>query len=296
MKCPKCNSEKGFRSKQAVNPANVFEAAGPELVQCQSCGHGWNRETGEEMAMSTLGIPKPEANIEFGKFGDTTWQKLQLEVSDWALNNFGLQGAHQPMLGLIEEVGEFCSETEMVGKPDLDAMEDAIADQVIYVLNLCEICGLDFHKDIVAMNGPESLTDRELLGSLALGCQAVLKFDQRIRNMTFENRKAKLSVALGMWFRWASYQSGYHGFAPILPATIRVWEKVKKRDWRKNPGDADKVAAFEEQVQCKEFRSFADNQGQGIEFCLNNQGHNGPHRFQSDASTSFSRAPRSDNG
>lgn len=167
------------------------------------------------------------------------WAEMQAEVATWALHNFGDQGAHQPMMGLIEEVGEFIAarEQNLHLPKSRDEATDALADQAIYALNLCEKAGLSF-AIIAGANPPEPLTDGELLGCLSLACRAVLKHEQGIRGYDYGKRRDELKISLSMWFRWASYQPVHYCFSPLLPLTQAVWEQVRRRDWRKNPVDA----------------------------------------------------------
>ncbi len=188
-----------------------------------------------------------------------SWSVLQSEIADWSLHNFGLQLAHQPMLGLIEEVGEFLAAREQfvnIGSPAYilrrESLTDALADQTIYALNLCEIVGLDFQfmnqdfKPVFPDPSPASLnlSDAELLGTLALAARAVLKHEQSIRGYDDLRRKEELGVCLRNWLGWANFQVGAfcEEGRTLLGITRTVWDQVRKRDWKKNPRDANKVA------------------------------------------------------
>lgn len=184
----------------------------------------------------------------------TTWPQLQQEVTAWAFRNFGAQAAWQPMLGLIEEVGEFLAhrenpmfDTSGRSAHNLPEMEDALADQAIYALNLCDICGIKFGPDIVLFHSPEFLSDAQLLGALAAACHAVLKEAQGIRGYDRTKRREEVGVALALWYRWASAQHLTFRLRPLLDCTTIVWEQVRKRDWAKNPDDAHRRVASQEQ-------------------------------------------------
>lgn len=161
------------------------------------------------------------------------------------------------MLGLIEEVGEFVAarevwadhpyNTERIEKARAE-MQDAIADQCIYVLNLCETAGLQFYEfETEYNNAPDDLRDAQIIGALAAACHCVLKHEQGIRGMTKPLFQEKLYVALSLWYRWAAFQPTKFGFASILESTTKVWEEVRKRDWRKNPVSAN-LDASQKQV------------------------------------------------
>lgn len=167
------------------------------------------------------------------------WAELQSDVTLWATKNFGDGPAWQPMLGLIEEVGEYyAAENSLWAK---DEMVDALGDQCIYVLNLCEKVGVNFGRDI-ATQEPCKLTAKELMGCLALSSRAILKHSQAIRNFTWEVRRDHLLTSLGMWYRWASYEAAARTTTPLLEITQQIWANVRKRDWVKDPATAHKVA------------------------------------------------------
>lgn len=185
------------------------------------------------------------------------WQTIQSEVSAWALHNFGKQGAWQPMLGLTEECGEFMAAREILHgmvfhgapKPNVaiqEAMSDAIADQCIYACNLCEICGISL-REIADDALPGNLTDAQILGALAAASHAVLKFEQGIRGVDDTVRRSKLTMALSLWFSWASAQCLRFNLGNIDDCTRKVWMEVQKRDWRKNPVSANEDAASQKQ-------------------------------------------------
>jgi len=177
------------------------------------------------------------------------WQELQAEIAAWALHNFGVQGAWQPQLGLIEEVGEFLA---VVTSADLnlasiarrrDDMADALGDQCIYALNLAHIAGVAFREQVATdSNQSQLLTGHELLGALALGCHAVLKHAQGIRGMDDTRRADHLVISLGMWYRWAQAQCDTFGLPPLLDITNGIWAEVRRRDWRRNPQTAADLA------------------------------------------------------
>jgi len=165
-----------------------------------------------------------------------TWDLLQKEVSAWAVRNFGDTPAWMPMLGLVEEVGEYLA-AEVVGNQA--EMLDAIGDQTIYVLNLCEKVGIKF-GDITGP--PQELDAKELLGVLGVGCQAILKNAQAIRGFTWDKRRERMLVCLSMWHRWVASECQNYGMVVDLRQVVDgVWAKVKLRDWVKNPTDANLV-------------------------------------------------------
>lgn len=79
------------------------------------------------------------------------FQTLQLEAAVWEAKNFKQQKPHQPLLGVVEEVGELAhahlkSEQGIRKDEDLFAKKiDAIGDIVIYLAHYCVLNGIDFH-------------------------------------------------------------------------------------------------------------------------------------------------------
>ena len=167
---------------------------------------------------------------------DESWSAFQEQVSEWARRNFGSPGAYQPMLGLIEEIGEYFAADELAFVRDKqEKKEDAIADQVIYALNLADECGIQL-GDIIKIAYPQNFTERQLLGALALCSRAVLKHDQGIRGFDHAKRRVTMETGLRVWASWAQSQCGMMLAIPLYGCARRVWDDiVSKRDWKKNP-------------------------------------------------------------
>ncbi len=164
-----------------------------------------------------------------------TWAKLQREVSDWAARNFGENPPELLMLGIIEEIAEFFDPANL----SRESLCDALGDQAIYALNLCDKVGLDFAKDIANdLNQPQHFHERQMLGFLGLGCRAILKHAQGIRGMDSDARRAHLNMTVALWFRWAQGVAETYALPPMLDIVEDTWAKVQKRDWRKRPVDA----------------------------------------------------------
>lgn len=65
-----------------------------------------------------------------------TLEQLQAENRELQLHNFPDQLPHQPLLGIIEELGELQEATER------EDIADALADAVIYMANYASLNGL----------------------------------------------------------------------------------------------------------------------------------------------------------
>ena len=78
-------------------------------------------------------------------------QTLQAEASVWAAENFPNSKPYQPLLGVLEELGELAhahlkseqgirtSEDHFAGKVD------AVGDIIIYLAHYCVLNGIDLH-------------------------------------------------------------------------------------------------------------------------------------------------------
>ena len=80
---------------------------------------------------------------------------LQVQHSVWLDHNFPEQKAHQPLLGLAEEVGELCH-IHLKGEQHIreyaqgigsqawrDAAMDTVGDIVIFLVSYCNSVGID---------------------------------------------------------------------------------------------------------------------------------------------------------
>jgi NTP pyrophosphatase (non-canonical NTP hydrolase) len=166
--------------------------------------------------------------------GTMTLEIAQKEVVEWALRNFGEQGSYRPLMGMLEELGEFC---EARDRFDVKNMRDAIGDIGIYMLHYCAIRGWSMSElwdDRVGPTGPTMSTVKAL-------CHSQLKGEQNIRGGAARHDfllKKELSNLL-----WRMDQAAIDVGTDCLVLIYNIWEKVKQRDWQKNPNNADKVAA-----------------------------------------------------
>lgn len=163
---------------------------------------------------------------------EMTLETAQKEVGEWALRNFGEQSSYRPMLGMMEELGEFC---EARDRFDVKNMRDAIGDIGIYMLHYCAIRGWSMSElwdDRVGPTGPTMSAVKAL-------CHSQLKGEQNIRGGAARHDfllKKELSNLL-----WRMDQAAIDVGTDCLVLIYNVWEKVKQRDWQKNPNNADKV-------------------------------------------------------
>lgn len=180
------------------------------------------------------------------------------EVGQWAIYNFGDNnglGKIGPMLGAVEECGEFIEATEItavdepISEEQSAAMADAIADKWIFLFDFCSRSGVELVitqaqliEEMVDGQAREAgLLDRQchscvnlkLLGKLA---HANLKLTQRIRGIDPTEFRKRCSAILTELFLHDLEMTSYH----LCGFIEKTWLKVKARNWRDNPTDAHK--------------------------------------------------------
>lgn len=84
-----------------------------------------------------------------------TLRQLQKEQAEWRKYNFPNNQSYHPVLGVMEEWGEFCHallrlENGIKYSPDVcrDKMEDAVGDMVIFLASVCEFYGFDLQTAV----------------------------------------------------------------------------------------------------------------------------------------------------
>lgn len=76
-------------------------------------------------------------------------KNVQHELVEWSLHNFGDRPAWQPLLGLVEEVGELShaylkrAQGIRTNEDHNAQIRDAVGDILIYLLDFCNAEGVD---------------------------------------------------------------------------------------------------------------------------------------------------------
>lgn len=163
---------------------------------------------------------------------------LQEIHKPWADYNFGKnRPAHQSLLGVFEELGEFKS------SKSYDEQTDSIADCLIFAADHCNAMGWrlsdlwvdnhsDHHRDYV-----------ELVGNIS---HHTLKLEQGIRGSKehHEQNIRQLLVTLfsKMFEEWSTshkinsneFKTRYECELDLIQEIRLVWDNVSRRDWHKN--------------------------------------------------------------
>lgn len=176
-------------------------------------------------------------------------EQFQGQVMRWASHNFPNTQTHQPLLGIVEEFGEFVGAVE---RQDHLEIEDAIGDMMIFLAHYCGMngyslfyCASKVRNSYSPMLYPDSQADGAIVDLMKVIGQlshAHLKGEQKIRKGEKHRDKAQLMVGsivglLGVICR-------KHG-KDLTDITGEIWSQVSKRDWRKNAetGAVDPVEA-----------------------------------------------------
>ncbi len=162
---------------------------------------------------------------------------LQTEVAEWADYNFPNSLAWRPLMGIVEEVGEF---SDAAFNYDKEALFDAIGDIVVYAAHYCELMG--WSLEAVFVDSPTEKTTRSLGSHLGRLSHHHLKGDQKIRGSADEHRRGG-QRALGRILTHLYRRCVDRGWNLEGIVMKETWAKVKQRDWQKNPDGPSKDLA-----------------------------------------------------
>lgn len=183
-----------------------------------------------------------------------SWDDLAHAVHAWSLANFGSQkglGCLVPLLGVIEEIDEYCRGVAIEEK------EDAIGDICIFLLDYCKRSGADLTSIPVAFD-QKTFAIGFWSGRL---CHARVKRIQGIRGMeSLESfRKAELEAVAGI-LRSCDGMSESLGGDGAFATACKTWnDVVAKRKWHTQP---DKPITFES--ACEDFKNVASELNWGL--------------------------------
>lgn len=97
---------------------------------------------------------------------DLTFARLQAEVAAWSGRNFPGKEPVDPLLGVVEGLGELChaflkAKQGIRGTPEAHraAMIDAVADTVIFLADFCHQNGIDLQQAVSSTWRTVSLRD-----------------------------------------------------------------------------------------------------------------------------------------
>lgn len=163
--------------------------------------------------------------------------QIQAEVKEWALRNFGQQiskvdptlklGSLNPLLGMVEEVGEFFSSTTE------DDAVDALSDITIYLADYCWREDIKLSELYLSEKPDLVYSLYVVMGKLS---HITLKRHQGIRG--YDNidkyRKEQGELLTNLVAELKDLALDYGDKKPLIDIMRETWEKVKQRNWIKN--------------------------------------------------------------
>lgn len=156
---------------------------------------------------------------------------LQRDQQPWISHNFPNHRPWHPLIGLVEEFGEFAAANNEADRVD------AVADVMIFAADYCTSMGWRIGDVWCESSLPQIINSAEtqkpdvaILINLGRLCHAHLKQSQGVR--TEEDWQSEGRQALARLFALLRIVSG----VDVVQATKRTWDSVvSKRDWLKNP-------------------------------------------------------------
>lgn len=149
------------------------------------------------------------------------WNKFRDEVGRWSTRNFPKNKPHHPLLGIVEELGEFHQAASN------EEREDALADATIYLADYCfrNNLEMDFWLHHI-------MSQEVIIGTL---CHFHLKGEQGIRYDKKEIVDLK-AVTASKVLTLLKMKSNMFNI-DFESAVLRTWAEVSKRDWTKYKKD-----------------------------------------------------------
>lgn len=170
-----------------------------------------------------------------------TFPLLQYEQKEWSDKNFGKdQPSHQPLLGIIEEVGELNMALATSNVPEI---KDAIADAIIFASGYCSSRG--WSLQMVANTKLESLPGDPGMSPIVNVMMALqqmtgvlahhhLKHEQGIRESSITHEVKAKNAMTHILILLASMATLTGN--EVFQILDEVWSTVKLRDWSKATG------------------------------------------------------------
>lgn len=163
-------------------------------------------------------------------------EKFQGQVMNWAISNFPTTAKHQPLLGIVEEVGELI---EACVAKDVKEIKDACGDIMIFMAHYCGVNGYSLLDCVVAEAETFSVmtwTPLDALTSVPVMvgklCHAHLKMEQQIRTGEKHSDTAKKAIgqiAGCLRIILSQYE------VDLMDVMEKIWGEVSQRNWKKNP-------------------------------------------------------------
>ena len=165
-----------------------------------------------------------------------SFTQLQAEQAPWVKHNFGDRPSWMPLLGIVEELGEWAEAPDCPTTLDIYAAEDdAIADATIFLSDYCSALGWDLEtlwetRAQVQFSHHSCYPARRLLVILGRLQHSHLKMHQGIRGRREDHEVQSHDVIRSLLHALESLSGGR-----LLTIVEATWSRVKLRDWKADP-------------------------------------------------------------
>lgn len=167
---------------------------------------------------------------------ETRLETIQREHLPWRQRNFPMWRPHQPLEGVVEELGEFIDCDEACGPCEADAVGDCI----IFMADVCNARGFSLQgvydraltifattaRCSYSVKGSGALLPTVLLSLVGRLLHEQLKLEQQIRGTEAEHLD-KLSVLLSE----VLVVLLHYGQHDLEECAWETWKVVRARDW-----------------------------------------------------------------
>lgn len=168
--------------------------------------------------------------------GETRLEAIQREHLPWRQRNFPMWRPHQPLEGVVEELGEFIDCDEWCGPCEADA----VGDCVIFMADVCNARGFSLQgvydralaihatspRCAYSVKGTGALLPTVLLSLCGRLMHAQVKLEQQVRGTEAEHLgrlHALLAEVLVVFL--------HHSQHDVEEVAWKTWRVVRERDW-----------------------------------------------------------------
>lgn len=172
-----------------------------------------------------------------------TLARVQEEQKAWVKHNFGDRLAWMPLMGAIEELGELAhahlKEAQGIRNHEnhTEKAKDAVADTVIYLSDYCSAMDINLLEIIPNESYSDSedgaCSHRWIFSAIAHLWHIAHDHHYTDKPIFLDSDVLKIGQAISCLGGYC-FSRGWD-FEAIISET---WDKVKQRDWKKNPDTA----------------------------------------------------------
>lgn len=163
------------------------------------------------------------------------YKDLVTEITAWETKNWGthkqiedgFKYAHQPLLGIVEELGELASLEK-----NIENIIDSVGDVMIFMVDYCSCMDIYFPQIMAFDFYKISVSHRKLLAKAGSLCHHHLKLEQNIRgsrDIHYRSIILLLSEIINVL-----YNLCWNEGLDFERCIFDTWNEVKKRDWKSN--------------------------------------------------------------